>query len=356
MSGHGAPLYGTSQTKAPEARQEEAKKIETYSALERLVRTKIREQEFTPETLQKTSELLSWNPEYYTIWNYRRLVLRDTFSVVAATGPDDQAADQIASMIKSELQFLFPLLRKFPKCYWIWNHRRWVLEEARILLPTPVARQFWQEELALVGKMLSMDNRNFHGWGYRRAVIEVLENFPPDKKSMAQEEFDYTTKMIKTNLSNFSAWHNRTKLIQRLLDEKSASDEERKKMLDDELALIHRAFFDPYDQSLWFYHQNLMCTFDPALAPQTMAPNLTNAERLDYIQTEIEKIKDMLDGDDDCKWIYQSLIGCTLLAAKIEGAISAEAKACVSGWLNRLKELDPLRRGRWLDLESSLNS
>lgn len=152
---------------------------------------------------------------------------------MAATGPDDQAADQIASMIKSELQFLFPLLRKFPKCYWIWNHRRWVLEEARILLPTPVARQFWQEELALVGKMLSMDNRNFHGWGYRRAVIEVLENFPPDKKSMAQEEFDYTTKMIKTNLSNFSAWHNRTKLIQRLLDEKSASDEERKKMLDD---------------------------------------------------------------------------------------------------------------------------
>lgn len=122
-----------------------------------------------------------------------------------------------------------------------------------------------------------------------------------------------------------------------------------------ELALIHRAFFDPYDQSLWFYHQNLMCTFDPTLASQTMAPNLTNPERLDYIRKEIEKIKDMLDGDDDCKWIYQSLIGCTLLASKIEGAISTEAKTNVSGWLSRLQELDPLRKGRWLDLESSLN-
>lgn len=152
---------------------------------------------------------------------------------MASDGPDDQAADQIAAMIKNELQFLFPLLRKFPKCYWIWNHRRWILEEARRLLPAPVARQFWQEELALVGKMLSMDSRNFHGWGYRREVIAVLESFPPEKKSMVQEEFDYTTKMIKTNLSNFSAWHNRTKLIQRLLNEKSASDEERKKMLDD---------------------------------------------------------------------------------------------------------------------------
>ena len=50
---------------------------------------------------------------------------------------------------------------------------------------------------------------------------------------MAPEEFEYAKKMIGTNLSNFSAWHYRTKLIQRLLNEKSASDEERKKMLDD---------------------------------------------------------------------------------------------------------------------------
>jgi geranylgeranyl transferase type-2 subunit alpha len=50
---------------------------------------------------------------------------------------------------------------------------------------------------------------------------------------MAQGEFVYAKKMIGTNLSNFSAWHYRTKLIQRLLSEQSASDEIRKKMLDD---------------------------------------------------------------------------------------------------------------------------
>ena len=52
-------------------------------------------------------------------------------------------------------------------------------------------------------------------------------------ESMAKSEFDYTTKMIKTNLSNFSAWHNRSKFILRTLSEQEASDEERKKMLDD---------------------------------------------------------------------------------------------------------------------------
>lgn len=57
---------------------------------------------------------------------------------------------------------------------------------------------------------------------------------------MAPEEFEYAKKMIGTNLSNFSAWHYRTKLIQRLLNEKAASDEERKKMLDDGTSISFR--------------------------------------------------------------------------------------------------------------------
>ncbi|KAL2001489.1 hypothetical protein VTN02DRAFT_1690 [Thermoascus thermophilus] len=355
MASHGVPRLNHAERSA-EARQAEQRKIEAYRELEQLVYAKIRDHEYTPETLQKTSELLTQNPEYYTIWNHRRRVLQHQFAlVVSKSDSDPPAADQIAAMTQADLQFLFPLLRKFPKCYWIWNHRYWLLGEAKRLLPTPVARRFWQEELALVGKMLSLDSRNFHGWGYRRFITETLENFTPDAKSMAREELDYTTKMIKTNLSNFSAWHYRTKLIQRFLDETSASDEERKKMLEDELTLIHNALFDPYDQSLWFYHQNLMCTFDPTLAAQTMAPNLTNSERLDYVRKEIEAIEELLDGAEDCKWIYQALIECTLLASKIEGTLSGEAQANVRRWLGELQKLDPLRRGRWLDFEQSIS-
>ena len=50
---------------------------------------------------------------------------------------------------------------------------------------------------------------------------------------MVKEEFDYTTRMIKSNLSNFSAWHARSQLIPRLLDEADAGDVKRRKMLDD---------------------------------------------------------------------------------------------------------------------------
>jgi geranylgeranyl transferase type-2 subunit alpha len=83
-----------------------------------------------------------------------------------------------------------------------------------------------------VGKMLTRDSRNFHGWGYRRTVVARLESKALNGSSMAQTEFDYTTRMIGLNLSNFSAWHNRTKLIQSILNEKAATDEERRQMLD----------------------------------------------------------------------------------------------------------------------------
>ena len=100
-----------------------------------------------------------------------------------------------------------------------------------MLLPQDNSRALWTEELGLVGKMLNRDNRNFHGWGYRRTAVDNNERLK--SSSMAKDEFDYTTKMIGSNLSNFSAWHNRSKLILRILDEQSASDEERKQMLDD---------------------------------------------------------------------------------------------------------------------------
>jgi geranylgeranyl transferase type-2 subunit alpha len=191
---------------------------------------------YTPETLQKLSELLKKNPEYYTMWNYRRRVLLHELSQAVPEHSSETNIDRITTLIQTDLQFLIPLLRSFPKCYWIWNYRLWLLDEAKRLLPKAIARKVWQQELALVGKMLNLDSRNFHGWGYRRFVVETLESLSSDEeneKSLAESEFEYAKKMIRTNLSNFSAWHYRTKLIQRLLSEKSASDEERKQILDD---------------------------------------------------------------------------------------------------------------------------
>ncbi|KAI1613320.1 protein geranylgeranyltransferase type II, partial [Exophiala viscosa] len=309
--------------------------------------------------LQKTADLLKKNPEYYTIWNHRRRIYVNEFhdlenEVASRKITDDTKISNILDIIQLDLQFLFPLLLKFPKCYWIWNHRLWLLQQSTALLPATQARKLWEEELGLVGKMLSRDSRNFHGWGYRRIVVSSLESSALQGQSMSRQELAYTKKMIGTNLSNFSAWHNRSKLILKILDEEEASNNERKDMLDEELELIHKALFDPYDQSLWFYHQTLMCAFDPDQANKSMAPNLSNAQRLEYIASEREYIEEVLEDAQDCKWAYQSLIECTLLEAKLNNGLPEVDKTKVLKWTNELKSRDLLRKGRWLDLEQSL--
>ena len=90
--------------------------------------------------------------------------------------------------------------------------------------------------------MLSLDSRNFHAWGYRRIIVATLKIHYPgsdvDSKSMAEQEFEYTTNMTASNLSNFSAWHNRSKLIPKLLDERRADNASRRNMLDEGISEI----------------------------------------------------------------------------------------------------------------------
>lgn len=190
-----------------------------------------------------TTKLLEMNPEYYTVWNYRRRLLQSFFpgdpsteTRIADIWSDVSGTEKVRKYILDDLAFLLPLLRKFPKCYWIWNYRIWLLDEASRRLPPKIAYDIWQKELGLVGKMLSLDGRNFHGWGYRRKVVSELEKLSAKLDSagtsMTEAEFNYTTKMIESNLSNFSAWHRRSKLIPKLLEERNSSNAERRDFLD----------------------------------------------------------------------------------------------------------------------------
>ena len=227
--------------------------------------------DYSPETFQLTSSLLKLNPEYYTIWNIRRrTLLREVLSktqkipeisaasdhpsnsidATAATGsaPDmvhgssgggqskalgAATAESDLYVLRSELGFTIPLLVESPKCYWIWNYRAWILQQAVDRLDVTNARRIWEEELGLTSRMLTKDRRNFHAWGYRRLIVEKLESSELEGKSMVEAEFEYTTRMIHMDLSNFSAWHNRSRLIPRLLAERAANDQERRDFFDE---------------------------------------------------------------------------------------------------------------------------
>ncbi|KAI4114871.1 MAG: hypothetical protein LQ345_004424 [Seirophora villosa] len=324
--------------------------------------------EYTNEVLHLTTELLELNPEYYTIWNHRRRLLRASFLEKTPSEdhdgrrPDDASgSDAVRRYILDDLAFLLPLLRKFPKCYWIWNYRLWLLDEASLRLLPASAYEIWQKELSLVGKMLTLDSRNFHGWGYRRKVVSTLEKLSkatnPSSGSMTEVEFNYTTKMIESNLSNFSAWHRRSKLIPRLLEERNTPHIERKKFLDQEFELVQRALWadpDSKDQSLWFYHQYLISNFELSPSKDSILPDLSVDAKLSYIRAQITDLQDMLEGAETCKWIYQRLLDLALMSRTLSGDWPIPSSDLES-WIANLAELDPLRKGRWDDLRSQMD-
>lgn len=85
-----------------------------------------------------------------------------------------------------------------------------------------------------------------------------------------------------------------------------------------------------------------------------MAPHLSQAERIVYLCDQIQAIEEMLDGAEDCKYVYQGLIDCTVLLSKARGSMPADDHKRVMSWVSELKRLDPLRSGRWCDFERNL--
>ncbi|KAG0476612.1 hypothetical protein HPP92_013453 [Vanilla planifolia] len=189
---------------------------------------------YSQEAIDASSKLLDINPEILTAWNYRKLAFQHNLQ--EASDPP-----HFKSLVNDELRVVEMALRRNPKSYGAWYHRKWVLSQG--LLEVDFDREFY-----LLDQLLKVDARNFHGWSYRRFVAKM-------KDVSEVEELKFTMDMIDSNFSNYSAWHNRSALLSHLLSKKAHGFDEREKILAEEYDLVRQALFtDPSDQSGWFYH------------------------------------------------------------------------------------------------------
>ncbi|KAK3826487.1 MAG: hypothetical protein JOS17DRAFT_750287 [Linnemannia elongata] len=241
-SRHGRKKEKAESPEVLKAREEkEAVLVREYLALKDTLKEIVESNKRDNDALKVTTALLRKSPDYYTIWNVRRTILKEGF----LDNADDETANKIYT---GELEFVQENLKLNPKSYWMWNHRRWCLES--------MSQPRWDKELAMVGKFLEMDARNFHGWDYRRYIIRQLDLKDKEAKDKmldrAQSEFDFTTTKIHQNFSNYSAWHNRSTLLGKLAEDMSR--EEREAIVDNEFDLVKNAIYtDPEDQSAWLY-------------------------------------------------------------------------------------------------------
>ncbi|KAG8217311.1 hypothetical protein J3R82DRAFT_5406 [Butyriboletus roseoflavus] len=162
--------------------------------------------DWSREAFDQTQHLLELNPEFYTVWNYRRnIMLNGIFP--------QNTSEENNNILAEELSMTMAALRERPKVYWIWNHRRWCLEnipDGPMVDGEPSLqwrKATWQRELAVVEKMLDADARNFLAWNYRRYVLASM----PEQRPITTE-LVYTTRKISASFSNFSAWHQRSKV------------------------------------------------------------------------------------------------------------------------------------------------
>lgn len=309
--------------------------------------------DYSQSALVITSEILNINPEFYTVWNYRR----DILTLGVLPNCDDETKSKTYD---AELDFTMAQLRKVPKCYWVWLHRQWLLKH------NPDANLI--KEMAIVEKLLEMDSRNFHGWHYRRFVVGLIES--KTGHSQALKEFHYTTKLINNNFSNYSALHNRTKLIETIFEQKALlipETEEDKKVLslftskmsflEKELEYFKNAIYtDPDDQSVWLYLNWLLTAdlfsgneFVPVLISQ-----INDIEELNSLEKE--------DNGVDNKWCLKVKSSIELLLFNKYGienyknyeGVEVSTKANILEEVETLKIADPKRVNRYVDIQKSL--
>uniref|UniRef100_X2A7L7 Geranylgeranyl transferase type-2 subunit alpha n=1 Tax=Capitella teleta TaxID=283909 RepID=X2A7L7_CAPTE len=243
---HGRIKVKTTAEQQEAKRIEREKKLKIYQGATKTAFEKRKNREYDHEALEVTGNILAANPDFYTLWNFRREILTHIKS--------NWEEENVFKTFDGELYFLEQCLKVNPKSYGSWQHRCWTMENH--------TKPDWTRELKLCNKFLEYDERNFHCWDYRRFVVQ-MSSVP------LKEEFAFTTEKISTNFSNFSSWHYRSKLLQILHPDKSSSVGVAENVMLDEFELVQNAFFtDPNDQSAWFYHRWLLGKSDGQLSLQ----------------------------------------------------------------------------------------
>ena len=141
--------------------------------------------ELSERALRLTALCLKLNPANYTVWQYRRKILRSL----------GRSADKDA--IAADLALSSSLGGTNPKNYQVWYHRRALLDEYPSL-----QQDFLDSELDYISTVLEEDSKNYHAWSNRQWLIAAV-----NQKDLWEKELQYGRFSHFLSLFKYQGWN-----------------------------------------------------------------------------------------------------------------------------------------------------
>ncbi|CAM5999346.1 unnamed protein product [Sphagnum balticum] len=298
-------------------RKIQAEKAATYAALVKIIMERRSSKDMSQETLVLTEKLIKNNPDFYILWNFRRDILIHSHGSSLNLSNENQSLkiQNNEDLSTRELNLSTEALRRNPKSYCAWFHRKWIFTRFAV---DP------QSELTLTAYLLKEDQRNFHCWNYRRFVAQA-------SGASTESELEFSSSKIKENFSNYSAFHHRSLYIQKSLGDCAT----HRGTLVAELAIVESAVFtEPDDQSAWWYHQFLLGfsrrqLFDTA----SRTPQLRTATLPDDVEhfttvvhCQLELLRSLLEFEAGNKWAMVSMAQMTDYLCQVRSAVTSSGR------------------------------
>uniref|UniRef100_A0A1B6H5B7 Protein farnesyltransferase/geranylgeranyltransferase type-1 subunit alpha n=1 Tax=Homalodisca liturata TaxID=320908 RepID=A0A1B6H5B7_9HEMI len=185
----------------------------------------LKKNEMSERALRLTVDALNLNPANYTVWQFRREILK-------ALNKD----------LNVELEHVENVIEENPKNYQVWHHRKVIVE----WIGQP------GQELEVTAEILRGDAKNYHAWQHRQWVISTFKLF--------DNEMDYVNHLIEKDIRNNSAWNQRYFIVNH------ASNFHPDVIASEITYTLNKIKLVPKNESPWNYLRGLLLHCDAGLS------------------------------------------------------------------------------------------